>query len=271
MPRREAMDETMKMVNVYADFAENFMAMPVIKGAKTESERFAGAIETYTIEALMQDGKALQSGTSHFFRQNFAKAFDVKFTSQEGNLDYVWATSWGVATRLVGALIMAHSDDQGLVLPPKLAPIQVVIIPIYKTSEQKTSVFEKCETIYKALKQAGISVKLDGRDNQTPGWKFAEYELKGVPVRIAIGPRDVENGTLEIARRGKLAKEFSSQDGIAEKVKKLLDDIQTNIYQKALNFRNEKTCFANTYDEFKELIEKKARAFLGSLGRDKLN
>jgi len=256
----EAKAEAMKMINVYSDFAQNFMAMPVIMGAKSESERFAGALETYTIEALMQDGKALQSGTSHFLGQNFAKAFDVKFSNKEGVLDYVWATSWGVSTRLMGALIMSHSDDNGLVLPPKLAPIQAVIIPIYKGKDQNelAKIIDRASNIYNQLKDAGVDVKLDDRDNQTPGWKFAEYELKGVPVRLAIGPRDLENGTIEIARRDTLTKEITSQEDIAGKVVKLLEDIQTNIYQKAFDFRKENTHEAKTYEEFKTLIENKA-------------
>ncbi len=256
--KEEAMEEAMKMINVYADFAQNYMAVPVIQGAKSESERFAGALETFAIEALMQDGKALQAGTSHFLGQNFAKAFDVKFASQEGNLDYVWATSWGVSTRLMGALIMSHSDDNGLVLPPKLAPIQVVIVPIYKGKDQFDAVIGKAEQIYNQLKSLGISVKLDSRDNQTPGWKFAEYEMKGVPVRLAIGPRDIENGTIEIARRDTLTKENTTQEGIVEKVQKLLDEIQANIFNKALKFREENSHKADTYDEFKNLIEQKA-------------
>ncbi|MFO7827162.1 MAG: proline--tRNA ligase [Bacteroidales bacterium] len=252
--KQEALDETEQMINVYADFAENWMAVPVIKGYKTENERFAGALETYSIEALMQDGKALQSGTSHFLGQNFAKAFDVKFTDKNGKLDHVWATSWGVSTRLVGALVMAHSDDNGLVLPPKLAPIQVVIVPIYKGNDQLQAISEKAEIIKKKLQDQGVSVKFDDRDTYKPGWKFAEYELKGVPVRIAIGPRDIENNTLEIARRDTLKKEIVSQDGIDDFIVKLLDDIQQNIFNKALAFREKNTFTADTYDEFKTII-----------------
>ena len=255
--KQEAIDETEQMINVYAEFAEKWMAVPVIKGFKSENERFAGAIETYAIEALMQDGKALQAGTSHFLGQNFAKAFDVKFTDKEGKLDHVWATSWGVSTRLVGALIMAHSDDFGLVLPLKLAPIQVVIVPIYKGEEQFNQISEKANLIKKKLQDKGVSVKFDNRDTHKPGFKFAEYELKGVPVRIAIGPRDIENSTLEIARRDTLEKEILPQDGIEDKIVKLLDEIQENIYNKALNFRKENTYKADTYEEFKEILEKK--------------
>jgi len=255
--RMEAIEETERMINVYADFAENWMALPVLKGFKSENERFAGALETYAIEALMQDGKALQAGTSHFLGQNFAKAFDVKFADKEGKLEHVWATSWGVSTRLIGALIMAHSDDNGLVLPPKLAPIQVVIVPIYKGEEQLSQISEKVNIIKKNLEAKGISVKFDDRDTQKPGWKFAEYELKGVPVRIAIGPRDIENNTLEIARRDTLEKETKSQDGIENYIEELLVKIQDNIYQKALRFRENNTFKADTYDEFKEIIENK--------------
>ena len=255
--RMEAIEETERMINVYADFAENWMALPVLKGFKSENERFAGALETYAIEALMQDGKALQAGTSHFLGQNFAKAFDVKFTDKEGKLEHVWATSWGVSTRLIGALIMAHSDDNGLVLPPKLAPIQVVIVPIYKGEEQLSQISEKVNIIKKNLEAKGISVKFDDRDTQKPGWKFAEYELKGVPVRIAIGPRDIENNTLEIARRDTLEKETKSQDGIENYIEELLVKIQDNIYQKALKFRENNTFKADTYDEFKDIIENK--------------
>ncbi len=255
--KQEALDETQQMINVYADFAENWMAVPVIKGHKTENERFAGALETYSIEALMQDGKALQSGTSHFLGQNFAKAFDVKFTDKEGKLDYVWATSWGVSTRLMGALIMAHSDDNGLVLPPRLAPIQVVIVPIYKGSEQLGAIAEKAEIIKKKLQYKGISVKFDDRDTYKPGWKFSEYELKGIPVRIALGPRDIENNTLEVARRDTLKKETISQEGIDNYVADLLNEIQQNIFNKAYNFRKENTFKADTYEEFKDIIENK--------------
>ncbi len=253
--KEEAIEETVKMINVYADFAENFLAMPVVKGVKTESERFAGALDTYTIEALMQDGKALQSGTSHFLGQNFAKAFDVKFTSKEGREEYVWATSWGVSTRLIGALIMAHSDDNGLVLPPKLAPIQVVIVPIFRKEEQLTAISQKADEIIAELKSKGVSVKYDDSDNKKPGWKFAEYELKGVPVRLAMGPRDLENGTVEVARRDTLEKSVVSLDGIGEYIEKLLEEIQQNIYNKALKFREENTSEADTWDEFKEIIQ----------------
>lgn len=253
----EALEETTKMINVYADFAENFMAMPVIKGAKSESERFAGAIETFTIEALMQDGKALQSGTSHFLGQNFAKAFDVKFTNKEGKIDYVWATSWGVSTRLIGALIMAHSDDNGLVLPPKLAPIQVVIIPIYKGQTELDEIDAVAKPIVEELKKAGVSVKYDNRDTQKPGWKFAEYEMKGVPVRLALGKRDLENGTIELARRDTLSKETVPAEGICDRIVALLDEIQENIYRKAHDFRTEHSYKAESYDEFKDLIANK--------------
>jgi len=253
--QEEAVEETVKMLNVYADFAENFMAMPVLKGVKTPNERFAGALDTYCIEALMQDGKALQAGTSHFLGQNFAKAFDVQFLNKEGKREYVWASSWGVSTRLMGALIMSHSDDNGLVLPPKLAPYQVVIVPIYKTDEQLSAITEKVNGIIDQLKALGISVKFDNSTNKKPGWKFAEYELKGVPVRLAMGGRDLENGTIEIARRDTLTKETISVDGIASHIQNLLVDIQDNIYQKALKLRAEKTTTADTYEEFKEKIE----------------
>jgi prolyl-tRNA synthetase len=252
----EAIEETEKILNIYANFAENWMAVPVIKGVKSPNERFAGAVETYCIEALMQDGKALQAGTSHFLGQNFAKAFDVKFLSKENKLDYVWATSWGVSTRLMGALIMAHSDDNGLVLPPKLAPIQVVIVPIYKKPEQLAEISEKAEIIKKALVAKGISVKYDDRDTQKPGWKFAEYEFKGVPVRIAIGPRDIENGTVEVARRDTLEKETYQMIDIETKIENLLVQIQDNIYKKAFSFRAENTFHVDTWDEFKDQIEK---------------
>lgn len=255
--REEALEETNKMVNVYATFAEEFMALPVIKGAKSANERFAGALETYCIEALMQDGKALQSGTSHFLGQNFAKAFDVRFTNKEGREDFVWATSWGVSTRLMGALIMAHSDDNGLVLPPKLAPFQVVIVPIYKQMEQLDAISEKVNGIVAKLKSLGISVKFDNNDTKKPGWKFAEYELKGVPVRIAIGPRDLENGTAEVARRDTLEKQVVSIDGIELYIQKLLNDIQENIYDKALKFREEMTTPVDSYEEFKEVLQNK--------------
>lgn len=252
--KQEALDETMQMVNVYGDFAEKFMAVPVVKGSKSDSERFAGALETYTIEALMQDGKALQSGTSHFLGQNFAKAFDVQFANKEGKLEHVWATSWGVSTRLMGALIMTHSDDHGLVLPPKLAPFQVVIVPIYKGDEQFNAVSEKANEIVAKLKARGISVKFDNRDTQRPGWKFAEYELKGVPVRLALGARDLANGTVEVARRDTLSKETKDIEGIDQYIETLLDDIQNNIFQKALDYRSEHTTKVDTYEEFKEVL-----------------
>ncbi len=252
--KEEALCETDKMINVYADFVENYMAVPVIKGAKSEHERFAGALETYSIEALMQDGKALQSGTSHFLGQNFAKAFEVQFTSREGKLEYVWATSWGVSTRLIGALIMAHSDNNGLVLPPKLAPIQVVIVPIYKNFDQLALISEKVKVLVDKLKKRGIRVKYDDRDSQRPGWKFAEYEMKGVPVRLAIGPRDLENGSVEIARRDTLEKKVEQLEGIDVLIEDLLVEIQQNIYQKAFKFREENTCTVDTYEEFKERL-----------------
>ena len=252
---QEAIEETKKILNIYADFAEGFMAMPVEKGTKTEGERFAGAIETYCIEALMQDGKALQAGTSHFLGQNFAKAFDVKFATKEGGQDYVWATSWGVSTRLMGALIMTHSDDTGLVLPPKLAPFQVVIVPIYKGEEQLRLVSEKVVEIKKALEEKGISVKYDDRDTYKPGWKFAEYELKGVPIRLAIGQRDLENGTIEVARRDTMEKETYQITDIENKVENLLVQIQDNLFKKALTRKEEKTYKADSFDEFKTLIK----------------
>ncbi len=251
----EAEEEARKMLDVYATFAEEHMAMPVVKGVKSASERFAGAVETYTIEAMMQDGKALQSGTSHFLGQNFAKAFDVKFADKEGKMDYVWATSWGLSTRLIGALIMAHSDDNGLVLPPKLAPFQVVIVPIYKGDEQLAAINEKVAGMVKAFKALGISVKYDNADNKKPGWKFSEYELKGVPVRIAIGARDMENNTVEVARRDTLTKETVSCDNLDMYIKKLLDEIQANIYQKAFDHRAQHTITVDSYDEFKVKIE----------------
>ncbi len=253
----EAMEETNKIINLYADFAENHMAMPVIKGRKTEAERFAGAIDTFAIEALMQDGKALQSGTSHFLGQNFAKAFDVQFTSKEGNLEYVWATSWGVSTRLMGALIMAHSDDNGLVLPPRLAPLQVVIVPIYKNQEDFTRISQSANRIKSDLEGAGLSVKYDDRDTHKPGWKFSEYEMKGVPVRIAIGPRDIENNTVEIARRDTLEKKIVSRDMVNDIVVGLMEEIQQNIYRKSLEFRSENTCRVDDWDEFREIMAKK--------------
>jgi prolyl-tRNA synthetase len=253
----EAIEETKRMLDVYADFAENFMAVPVIKGVKTPNERFAGALDTYCIEAMLQDGKALQAGTSHFLGQNFAKAFDVKFTSKEGKLDYVWATSWGVSTRLMGALIMSHSDDNGLVLPPKLAPIQVVIVPIYKGDEGLAKMNEVAIPLKKKLESLGISVKYDNRDTHRPGWKFAEYELKGVPVRIALGERDLANGTVELARRDTLTKETVNFEGIEEKIKSLLDEIQSNLFSRAIQRRAELTTKADTWEEFVTLLENK--------------
>jgi prolyl-tRNA synthetase len=255
--REEAIEETEKMINVYHNFAENFMALPSIKGYKSESERFAGALETYAIEALMQDGKALQAGTSHFLGQNFAKAFDVQFTDKSGKLDYVWATSWGVSTRLIGALIMAHSDNNGLVLPPRLAPIQVVIVPIFKNADQLGRINDTAGNIKNDLEKAGFSVKYDNRDNNTPGWKFADYELKGVPVRLAIGPRDLENGTLEVARRDTLQKQTINVESVVSHVTSLLDEIQRNIFNKALTFRNNNTYYLDTWDEFTDVIENK--------------
>lgn len=252
---KEAEEEAIRMINLYADFSETYMAVPVIKGVKSANERFAGALNTYTIEAMMQDGKALQCGTSHFLGQNFAKAFDVQFIDKENKLDYVWATSWGVSTRLMGALIMTHSDDNGLVLPPKLAPIQVVIIPIYKNADQLKLIDTKVAGIVSELKSLGISVKYDNTDNKRPGFKFADYELKGVPVRLAMGARDIENNTVEVMRRDLLTKETVSFDGIADYVKNLLDEIQTNIYQKACTYRKDKLIEVNSYDEFKEKIE----------------
>jgi prolyl-tRNA synthetase len=255
--RAEAEEETRKMLEVYAEFAETFMAMPVIKGVKTASERFAGAEDTYCIEALMQDGKALQAGTSHFLGQNFAKAFDVKFTDKDNRPEYVWASSWGVSTRLIGGLVMAHSDDDGLILPPKLAPLQVVIVPIYKGAEQKQELDQKIAPIVQSLKQAGISVKYDDDDQSRPGWKFAEYELKGVPVRLAIGARDLANNVAEVARRDTREKSSVSLDGITGHIINLLDDIQSNIYQKALEFRNRHITPANNWDEFVALLDSK--------------
>lgn len=254
--QQEAIEETEKIINVYASFVENFMALPVVKGIKSANERFAGAIETYSIEALMQDGKALQSGTSHFLGQNFAKAFDVTFSNKEGKQEYVWATSWGVSTRLMGALVMAHSDDNGLVLPPKLAPIQVVIVPIYQKMEQLSAISEKADEIIAKLKAKGISVKYDDADNKKPGWKFAEYELKGVPVRLAIGPRDLENGTVEIARRDTLQKSVVALEGVENYIENLLNDIQSNIFKKADEFRKQNTVKVDTFDEFKEALKK---------------
>ncbi len=255
--KAEAIEEAQKMQGVYAEFAENFMAMPVIQGTKTKSERFAGALDTYTIEAMMQDGKALQAGTSHFLGQNFAKAFDVKFTTKEGKQEYVWATSWGVSTRLMGALVMSHSDDYGLVLPPKLAPIQLAIVPIYKNPEQLDQINERVEKLTKDLRAEGISVKYDNRTTYKPGWKFAEYELKGVPLRLAIGPRDMENNTAELARRDTLEKEVLSQDNVVERVKFLLDEIQDNLFQKALDRRNELITEVDNFEDFKNVLDTK--------------
>ncbi|WP_299136677.1 proline--tRNA ligase [uncultured Tenacibaculum sp.] len=255
--KAEAVFESKQMQDVYANFAENFMAMPVVKGAKSESERFAGAEATYTIEALMQDGKALQAGTSHFLGQNFAKAFDVKYTSKEGKQEYVWATSWGVSTRLIGGLIMTHSDDAGLVLPPKLAPIQVVIVPIYKGEEQLDAISERVNVFVKELRGKGVSVKFDTRDTMRPGAKFAEYELKGVPVRVAIGNRDLENGTVEVARRDTFEKQTINQIDLVEHVTKLLEEIQENLFTKALNYRDSHITEVNSFEEFKEVIENK--------------
>ena len=252
---QEALEETLKMLNVYAEFVEKYMAVPVLKGIKSANERFAGAVETFCIEALMQDGKALQSGTTHFLGQNFAKAFDVQFADKDGKRDYVWATSWGVSTRLMGALIMSHSDDNGLVLPPRLAPFQVVIVPIYKNEEQLAQINEKAEDIVCKLKTMGVSVKYDNADNKKPGWKFAEYELKGVPVRLAMGGRDLENNTVEVARRDTLTKETVSCDNIEIYITDLLNEIQKNIYQKALKLRESKTICVDSYEEFKEKIE----------------
>ena len=253
----EAIEESEKMMNVYADFAENFMAIPVVKGFKTETERFAGADETYCIEALMQDGKALQAGTSHFLGQNFAKAFDVKFANAEGKQEHVWGTSWGVSTRLMGALIMTHSDDQGLVLPPNLAPIQVVIVPIYKTDEQLAQITEAVKDLTAKLRKLKITVKFDDRTTQKPGFKFAEWELKGVPVRIAVGPKDLENGTFEVARRDNLTKEVVSNEKIVEHVNDLLEQIQTDLFTRALDYRNTHITEVNNFEEFKEVLEGK--------------
>ena len=255
--REEAVEEAYRMLDVYADFVTNFMCIPVIKGVKTETERFAGAEDTFTIEAMMQDGKALQAGTSHFLGQNFAKAFDVQFTNQEGKLDFVWATSWGMTTRLVGALIMAHADNNGLVLPPKLAPIQVVIIPIYKGNEQLGKISEIALDMKQKLENAGFAVKYDNRDTQKPGFKFAEYELKGIPVRLAVGPRDAEEGTVEVARRDTLTKETIKRDNIVAHVTALMEDIQNNILTKAISFRDENTYSTDSWDEFKDIIENK--------------
>jgi len=253
---REAIEETERMLGVYSDFAENWMALPVIQGVKSPAERFAGAVETYCIEGLMQDGKALQCGTSHFLGQNFAKSFDVKFVNKENQLEYAWATSWGVSTRLIGALIMAHSDDNGLVLPPKLAPIQVVIVPIFKSEEELAKISAAIDPIINSLKSAGISVKYDDDDKQRSGWKFAEYELRGVPVRLGIGMRDLENGTIEVARRDTLTKEVMPRENIAEKIVSLLDDIQKSLFDRALKFREDNTFIIDTWEEFTERIEK---------------
>jgi prolyl-tRNA synthetase len=253
---QEAVEETERMLNVYADFVENFMAVPVVKGVKTDNERFAGALDTYCIEAMLQDGKALQAGTSHFLGQNFAKAFDVKFTNKEGALDYVWATSWGVSTRLMGALIMSHSDDKGLVIPPKLAHTQVVIVPIYKGDEGLAKMNEAIAPIKQKLEAKGISVKYDNRDTHRPGWKFAEYEMKGIPVRIAIGERDLASGTVEVARRDELTKEVLPIEGIENNIENLLKEIQDNLYKKALARREESTQQVDTYEEFKKALDK---------------
>lgn len=255
--KAEAIEESEKMMHVYAEFAENFMAMPVIKGFKTETERFAGAEETYCIEALMQDGKALQAGTSHFLGQNFAKAFDVKFANAEGKQEYVWGTSWGVSTRLMGALVMTHSDDKGLVLPPSLAPIQVVIVPIHKTDEQLTEITTVVADLVSQLKKLKIAVKYDDRTTQKPGFKFNEYELKGVPIRIAVGPKDLENGTFEVARRDTLTKEIVSKDGIVTYINDLLEQIQKELFEKALNYRNTHITEVNSFEEFKDVLETK--------------
>ena len=254
---QEAIDETVQMMNVYAEFVEDYMALPVLRGLKTESERFAGAEDTYCIEAMMQDGKALQAGTSHFLGQNFAKAFDVKFSDRNNKLEYVWGTSWGVSTRLMGALVMAHSDDDGLVLPPKLAPTQVVIVPIFRDEDQLKAISSVANELLKNLRAAGLSVRYDNRDGFKPGWKFAEYEQKGVPVRIAIGPRDLENKVVEVARRDTKEKQLLPLEGLTEVIVSLMDDIHNNIFQKAVKFREEKTTFVDSYDEFKNVLEQK--------------
>jgi prolyl-tRNA synthetase len=253
----EAIQEAEKMLHVYADFVENYMALPVMKGVKTPNERFAGALETYCIEALMQDGKALQAGTSHFLGQNFAKAFDVKYLTKENRQEFVWATSWGVSTRLIGALVMAHSDDQGLVLPPRIAPLQVVIVPIFKGAEQKAAVDEKVSPLIADLKARGISVKYDDSENNRPGWKFAEYELKGVPVRIAIGPKDIENGVVEIARRDTREKTSVPVEGVAQYIQDLLETIQQNLFNRALAYREEHITAVNSWEEFKAVLDQK--------------
>lgn len=255
--KQEAIEEAELMLRVYTEFAEKFMSVPVLQGYKTESERFAGALETYCIEALMQDGRALQAGTSHFLGQNFAKAFDVKYADKEGKLQHVWATSWGVSTRLLGALIMTHSDDHGLVLPPKLAPYQVIIVPIYRSEEQKQAVAERAEEMMKELRAANITVRFDDRDTHKPGWKFNEYELKGVPVRIGIGPRDIENGTLEIARRDLLSKEVVEADTAISYIQNVLEEMQTGLFEKALKYREEHTTEVDSYEEFKEVLDSK--------------
>ena len=255
--KQEAVAETVQMNEIYAKFVEEFMGIPVIQGTKSESERFAGAIETYCIEALMQDGKALQAGTAHFLGQNFAKAFDVKFANKEGGLDYVWATSWGVSTRLMGALIMTHSDDKGLVLPPNLAPFQVVIVPIYKGEDQKKMVLDHVKNLYDDLAAAGIRVKLDDRDTHTPGYKFNDYELKGVPIRLGIGPKDIEKGTVELARRDNLTKSFVSQDHLSSYVNELLTEIQSNLFDRALAFREDHITVCDSYGDFKKILESK--------------
>jgi len=255
--REEAVEETRKILDVYTDFAQNWMAVPVLRGTKSPNERFAGAVDTYCIEALMQDGKALQAGTSHFLGQNFAKAFDVKYVTRENKQEYVWATSWGVSTRLMGALVMSHSDDNGLILPPKLAPIQVVIVPIYRGEEQLKAISDKVLPIKKALEEKGISVKFDDRDTQKPGFKFAEWEFKGVPIRIAIGPRDLENGTVEVARRDTLEKEVYKMEDIETKISNLLESIQNNLFQKALDFRAEKTYSVDKWEDFVDVIKNK--------------
>lgn len=255
--QEEAVEETLRMLDVYADFAENWMAVPVIKGVKSENERFAGAVDTYCIEALMQDGKALQAGTSHFLGQNFAKAFDVKFSDRENKLEFVWATSWGVSTRLIGALVMAHSDDQGLILPPKIAPLQVVIVPIYKGDDQKSTIDSKVNEIIKDLKAAGIRVKYDDSDTSRPGWKFAEYEMKGVPVRLALGARDLEKNVVEVARRDTKEKTVVTLDGVAQYVQSLLNEIQQNMYNKAKEYRDAHITPANTWEEFEKLLDEK--------------
>ena len=255
--KKEAIQEAEQMCSIYADFVQDYMAIPVVKGVKSESERFAGALETYCIEALMQDGKALQAGTSHFLGQNFAKAFDVKFQSKEGALDYVWATSWGVSTRLMGALVMTHSDDHGLVLPPKLAPWQVIIVPIHKTDEQFQEISKKAEELMSLLREKGVTVKYDNRTTHKPGWKFNEYELKGVPLRIAIGPKDLEKGTIELARRDTMEKEFIAMDDVDKIVPATLQDIQKNLFDKALYFRNSNITEVNDFETFKELLDAK--------------